>query len=227
MAEATVYINELSEAFQSAGDAKRAAQQSAYMRDQFSFLGIAANARKETLKPFFRKENRPRKKDLEIVVKTLWQKPEREYQYAAQELASKYLRESEIKDIELFEWMITTKSWWDTVDFIAATLVGNYFHHYPESLKEINEKWLKSGNIWLQRSTLIFQLKYKDQVNDQLLKANILALSGSKEFFINKAIGWALREYGKVNPQWVKSFVGKTGLSNLSRREALKRIGTN
>lgn len=159
-----------------------------------------------------------------MVVKTLWQKPEREYQYAAQELAAKYLRHSDKRDIDLFEWMITTKSWWDTVDFIASTIVGNYFKHFPDQLPEKNEDWLHSGDIWLQRTTLIFQLKYKEKVDEQLLVDNIRRLNGTNEFFINKAIGWALREYGKVNPEWVSDFTNQNNLSNLSRREALKRL---
>lgn len=220
------YVESIENAFKSAGDPERAAAQSDYMRNQFSFSGIMANERKEIQKPFFRKENRPNKEDLAYVVKSLWRKPERELHYAAQELASKYLRETEKKDIEWYEWMITNKSWWDTVDFIAATLVGNYFRKFPDEGDKRIKDWLKSENIWLQRTTLIFQLKYKDRVDADLLAANIHQLRGTNEFFINKAIGWALREYGKVRPEWVVSFVDKTELSNLSKREALKIIGS-
>ncbi|MCZ4409808.1 DNA alkylation repair protein [Cryomorphaceae bacterium 1068] len=221
--ENQAFIQRLEEAFSSASNREIARGQAAYMRDQFLFLGLKSNARKEILKPFLRKD-KPHKDDLAQVVKALWRKPEREYQYAAQELAAKYLRESEKEDIELFEWMITTKSWWDTVDYIAATLVGNYFQKFPDERDQRIKAWLDSGNIWLQRTTLIFQLKYKDQVDTELLADNIHKLLGTKEFFINKAIGWALREYGKVNPDWVVDFVEKNELSNLSKREALKRV---
>lgn len=218
------YMDRLGQAFRKWSNHEIAEGQAAYMRNQFSYLGLKSTTRKEILKPFFRKENKPQKDDLAQVVKFLWRKPEREYQYAAQELAAKYLRESEKGDIELFEWMIKTKSWWDTVDFIAATLVGNYFQKFPDERDQRIKAWLDSDNIWLQRTTLIFQLKYKDQVDSELLAANIHTLLGTKEFFINKAIGWALREYGKVNPKWVVDFVAETELSNLSEREALKRI---
>ncbi|MFT6998089.1 MAG: 3-methyladenine DNA glycosylase AlkD [Cryomorphaceae bacterium] len=222
--ETQEYIDLLEEAFRDNAKPEMAKKQSAYMRYQFSYYGIVAGERKELLKPFLRKDSKPRKVDLDVVVMSLWRKPEREYQYAAQELAAKYLRESEKKDIELFEWMITTKSWWDTVDYIAATLVGNYFQKFPDERDKRIKAWLDSDNIWLQRTTLIFQLKYKDQVDSELLSNNIHELVGTKEFFINKAIGWALREYGKMNPDWVVDFVDKNKLSNLSRREALKRI---
>ncbi|MFT4770807.1 MAG: 3-methyladenine DNA glycosylase AlkD [Cryomorphaceae bacterium] len=218
------YIDLIEEAFRDNAKPEIAKKQSAYMRDQFSYYGIMGGERKELLKPFLRKENRQKKEDLVAVVKSLWRKPEREFQYAAQELSAKYMQESEKKDIELFEWMITTKSWWDTVDYIAATLVGNYFQKFPEEVGHHMKKWLDSDNIWLQRTTLIFQLKYKDQVDTKLLAANVHAFLGTKEFFIDKAIGWALREYGKVNPNWVVDFVDKNELSNLSKREALKRI---
>ncbi|MGB6034771.1 MAG: DNA alkylation repair protein [Cryomorphaceae bacterium] len=226
MSESSLYVESIENAFKSAGGPERAAAQSDYMRNQFSFFGIMANERKEILKPFLRKENRPNKEDLESVVKSLWRKPERELHYAAQELASKYLRETEKKDIEWYEWMITNKSWWDTVDFIAATLVGNYFLKFPDERDKRIKAWLRSDNIWLQRTTLIFQLKYKDRVDADLLAANIHRLLGTNEFFINKAIGWALREYGKANPEWVKAFVRNNEMSNLSKREALKIIGS-
>ncbi len=220
------FIQNLEEAFGSASNQEIARGQAAYMRNQFTFVGLKSNARKEILKPFLRKENKPHKDGLAQVVKSLWRKPEREYQYAAQELAAKYLRESEQEDIALFEWMITTKSWWDTVDFIASTLVGNYFQKFPDEKNRTIARWLKSDDIWLQRTTLIFQLKYKDRVDSEMLAANIRALLGTKEFFINKAIGWALREYSKVDPDMVKYFVETTDMSKLSRREALKIIGS-
>ena len=120
--------------------------------------------------------------------------------------------------------MVTHKSWWDTVDFIAVKLMGAYFITYPDQKKVCISKWLKSNNIWLQRSALLFQLKYKSAIDTQLLSSSINYLLGSKEFFINKAIGWILREYSRTNPIWVMAFVDKTALSNLSKKEALRLI---
>ena len=124
----------------------------------------------------------------------------------------------------MLEFIITNKSWWDTVDFIASHLVGNYFKKYPDKIEEYINKWMLSKNIWLQRTALLFQLKYKVALNPVLLENIIKQFLYSKEFFINKAIGWILREYSKTNPQWVINFVKKYPLHNLSKREALRLI---
>lgn len=121
--------------------------------------------------------------------------------------------------------MVTHKSWWDTVDFIAAKLMGEYFTKFPEQRAIYVKKWIDSNNIWLQRCALLFQLKYKENLDTALLGAVINSLLGSKEFFINKAIGWILREYSKTNPNWVMEFANKTALGNLSKKEALRWIG--
>ena len=120
--------------------------------------------------------------------------------------------------------MILNKSWWDTVDFIAPKLVATWFKMFPERRDETIERWLSSGNIWLQRSCVIFQLKYKTGFDTAVLEHVVHSLSGSKEFFINKAIGWILREYGKREPDWVMDFANRTELNSLSRREGLRII---
>jgi len=120
--------------------------------------------------------------------------------------------------------MITHKSWWDTVDLIATKLVGEYFRIFPDQRGRYVEKWIASNNIWLQRTSIIFQLNYKEELDKEFLAYVINSLTGSKEFFINKAIGWILRQYGRTNPGWVIDFANKTRLNSLSRREALRNI---
>lgn len=143
----------------------------------------------------------------------------------AQELVHKYIKDFKKGDIELLEYMVTHKSWWDTVDFIAANSMGTYFKLYPELRKQYVKKWLASDHMWLQRSALLFQLKYKDSLDEELMAYAIKALLGSKEFFINKAIGWSLRQHSRTNPKWVTNFVRSTPtLANLSKREALRLI---
>jgi 3-methyladenine DNA glycosylase AlkD len=139
----------------------------------------------------------------------------------------KYKRQFDQKDINLLEHIITSKSWWDTIDFIASNLAGHYFKLFPDQRWPICEKWLLGDNIWLHRSALLFQLKYKTEVDTELLKHIIRRLLGSNEFFINKAIGWMLREYSKTNPDWVLGFVERHTLHKLSRREALKWLDKN
>ncbi len=216
------YLESIEAAFSANANGEIARKQAAYMRDQFSFFGLKSPVRKELARPFLTKPNLPPKTELDTIVRTLWQKPERELQYFAMELCAKYLRKSERADIELFQFMVVTKSWWDTVDFISSTLIGNYFKHFPDEIAPKVDAWLASENIWLQRSAILFQLKYKHRTNNELLAEVILTMLGSQEFFINKAIGWALREYSKFNPEWVANFADKAELSLLSRREALR-----
>lgn len=221
----TAFINTLEFELTQNENPKIALEQKAYMRNQFEFYGIKATERREIQKPFFVKEFLPKKNELGKIVLALWEKPQRDYQYFSQELAFKYVKQLEKKDIELFEYMVAHKSWWDTVDFIAAKLMGEYFKKYPEQRDLYVKKWLNSNNIWLQRSALLFQLKYKENLDTVLLSSVINSLLGSKEFFINKAIGWILREFSKTNPKWVAEFTNITALSSLSKKEALRLIG--
>lgn len=115
-------------------------------------------------------------------------------------------------------------SWWDTIDVIAPKILGSWFKRYPEHIKPTITRWLKSDNIWLQRSCVLFQLKYKEKTNTQLLSSVIDQLKDSKEFFLRKSIGWVLREYAKTDAEFVKDFVNSRELSPLSRREATKHL---
>lgn len=218
------FINTLEIEFEKHNNAKIAIEQKAYMRHQFQFYGLKATVRREIQKTFFIKEYLPQKNEIEHIIKTLWEKPQREYQLFAQELAFKYVKQLELKDINLFEFMVTNKSWWDTVDFIANKLMGEYFKTFPNQKEKYVTKWLKSDNMWLQRSALLFQLKYKNKIDTVLLSSTINSLLNSKEFFINKAIGWVLREYSRTNPNWVIEFVNNTELSTLSKKEALRLL---
>tara|TARA_R110002049_G_scaffold150790_2_gene314010 strand:- start:9776 stop:10450 length:675 start_codon:yes stop_codon:yes gene_type:complete len=218
------YITILESEFKKNGSVEIATGQKAYMRNQFNFCGLKTTKRREIQKPFLVKEYLPEKDKLPSLIKTLWEKPERDFQLFGQELAFKYIKQLEKKDIALFESMITHKSWWDTVDFIAVKLLGSYFKKYPELKETYSDNWLASNNIWLQRSAILFQLKYKEEIDTKLLHKNITALLDSKEFFINKAIGWILREYSRTNPEWVVAFTKKTKLSSLSKKEALRLL---
>jgi 3-methyladenine DNA glycosylase AlkD len=218
------FINTLEIEFEKHANPENAIGQKAYMKNLFEFYGIKTPERRKIQKPFFVKEYLPPKKDLEKTVKILWNKPEREYQYFSQELVQKYEKQFTKEDIKLFEFMATNKSWWDTIDFISPKLIGEYFKIYPSQREKCVENWLAYGNIWLQRSSILFQLNYKENLDTEFLAHIINSLLGSKEFFINKAIGWILRQYSRTNPNWVIDFTNKTKLDKLSRREALKLV---
>ena len=218
------FIKTLEIEFQNNSNAHIAAQQKAYLRNQFEFYGLKSPERRVLQKPFLVKAYLPKKEELEVLVKELWSKPQRDFHYFGQELVFKYTKQFKVEDIKLFEFMVIHNSWWDTVDFIAVKLMGTYFKMYPEQKEIYVDKWLKSNNFWLQRCALLFQLKYKTEIDVQLLSKAINSLLGSKEFFINKAIGWVLREYSRTNPTWVVEFVEKTELHPLSKKEALRLI---
>ena len=218
------YIDTLISSFNLAANPNNAVGQKAYMRNQFDFLGISSPKRKEIQKPFLVKKYLPPKSIMPVIAKELWQMPQREFQYFTQEFVRRYQKEVELKDIALFEYMITHKSWWDTVDFIAQKLVGNYMLMFPQQRIPVTDRWIASDNIWLQRTAILFQLKYKTDTDTELLASIIKRLNQTQEFFLNKAIGWVLREYGKTNPQWVIDFTQHTFLHPLSQREALRII---
>ncbi|MGQ1787359.1 MULTISPECIES: DNA alkylation repair protein [unclassified Saccharicrinis] len=218
------FINTLEIEFLRFADASTAQWQKNYMKNKFEFYGIRAPKLKEIEKPFLQKDFLPPKTDIENLAKSLWNKPQREYQYFGIHLLYKYRKQIEFDDIKLFEHLIVNKSWWDSVDGIGPKLVGDYFLKFPEQRDVYTEKWLNSDHIWLKRSCLICQLFYKEQLDTEFLTYVIKHLLGSKEFFINKAIGWILRQYSRTNPQWVEQYSKSTVLHPLSKREALRLI---
>jgi 3-methyladenine DNA glycosylase AlkD len=194
-----------------------------YMKDHFPFLGIKSPLRKELEKQFF-KETGILKEDFnKDFVIGLWEKDEREYQYTAITYMGKFIKKLPKDIFPFLERLITTKSWWDSVDSIAP-LVGELAQKYPEVIEETIDSWSVDDNFWLRRSAILFQLKYKQQTNEDLLYDYIVKNADSKEFFIQKAIGWALREYSKTNPVSVKTFIKGNKLAPLSVREGSKYV---
>ncbi len=164
-------------------------------------------------------------KEIENISRKLWETDERECQFTQLDLMNRMKKNLSPENLPLLEFLITSKSWWDTVDGLSAWFVGELFKRYPDLIPSNTEKWMSSDNIWLQRSCLLFQLKYKKDTDLDLLFGFITELSHHKSFWIRKAIGWTLREYSKTDPQVVSEFVdAHPELSGLSKREALKQI---
>ena len=220
-------VENLKSFFSQHSNAEYAVGMKKYMKDKFLFCGIKKPLRAELQKNVFPKANQLDLTEVYEITKELWELDEREYQYAALDLLDKYKKNQSESIINLYEHFIISKSWWDTVDILAAKLVGSFFMKYPDLQAEYIKKWMKTDNFWLHRTCLLFQLKYKEHTNTDLLTKTILSLSMSKEFFIQKAIGWILREYSKTNSIWVENFVEQNDLSNLSKREALKWLKKN
>jgi len=214
----------LQEKFAANSNREKAKPMKRYMKDRYEYYGIQTALRKEIARAFFAEKGLPREKELEEIIKELWRWPQREYQYFALDVLEKRIKKSEKEIIALLENLIITKSWWDTVDRIAQKLVGVLFQKHPELIIPHTKHWMDSGNIWLQRTALLFQLKYKKETNVEMLFGFIEQLAGSEEFFIQKAIGWALREYSKTDAETVISFIAQNQLAPLSVREGLKIV---
>ena len=195
---------------------------SAYMRNQFAYLGIKTPQMTVLLKQFYKENGLPMLDELDSILHDLWELPEREYQYAGMGLLEMFEKKIPYSFIETMEYLIVTKSWWDTVDLIAGGIVGPHFLRFPTIRDLTLSHWRNSENLWLRRTTLLFQLGYKKQTDFPLLCEIINENLGSKEFFINKAIGWALRQYSRIDGQAVRIFLAETALEPLSAREAIK-----
>lgn len=220
------YVRALKAHFEAHANPAIAAPMKKYMRDQFEYLGIKSPQAAALQREFIAQHGLPSMEALDVISRELWKLPQREFQYIAMNLIGKFEKKVDEEFITTLEHLIITKSWWDTVDLLASHPVGTMFKRFPNVRKKHLGKWRKSENIWLRRTTLLFQLGYKKETDFDLLCEIIGENLGSQEFFINKAIGWALRQYAHTNPVPVKKFVNATKeLHPLSKSEALKNLG--
>lgn len=219
-----MYSDELLKALQIHASEEKRKGMEAYMRTQFTFIGVPSELRKELLKNHIKVHGLPADDDFKRVIKTLWMADQRELNYCAQELVirKKWFKKEE--SLSLIEWMITHRSWWDTVDFIAATIAGAYFIEFKHKSESMAMRWNRSPDMWLIRASLLFQLKYNEKVNLNLMTELIVPHLGSDEFFIQKAIGWALRQVSKTYPAYVRQFITAHKLKPVSQREAIKYV---
>lgn len=210
------------ESFRQAANPEIAVQMSAYMRDLFPFLGIKTPERRALSREFLKTKSK-KEVDWDFVFKC-WAQPEREFQYLATDYLDKVKNTLTPSDIPNLHRIITEKSWWDTVDAIDV-LVGNLALRHPEVNDTLLE-WSVDENFWLRRTAIDHQLGRKDKTDTDLLERILVNNLGQKEFFINKAIGWSLRDYSKTNPEWVRDFINKYGdrMAALSIKEASKYI---
>jgi len=218
------YVAAMQLHFSKHANADIAAKMSKYMLNQFEYFGIPSPLRKQLLSSFIAENGLPAPAQLNDVVRMIWLLPQRELHYAIMEICSRKPFLADDNKDKLYRFMITTKSWWDTVDYIASNLVGAWLLRHKNLTGPVITEFVHSDNMWLQRTALLFQLKYRQSTDFNLLCGFIAELSDSKEFFIRKAIGWALREYSKTNPEAVYEFVAGHQLSPLSKKEALRII---
>lgn len=223
VAIAQTLIERLTKTYAANADPDSAAPMRAYMREQFPFLGIKRTERDALDREVLAGLPKPTERDLLAVARACWKKPEREYQY----FALKYLRKHAklLNALDAVEELLTQKSWWDTVDDLAANVVGPVVAKNPD-LKKTMDAWAKSENLWLARTAILHQLKYKQRTDAARLFKYCRARATEKDFFMRKAIGWALREYAATDPDAVATFVeeNEERLSGLSKREASRGV---
>jgi 3-methyladenine DNA glycosylase AlkD len=214
---------ELFEKLEAEKNEQQAAKMSAYMKDNFPFLGVPKPRVDEIIKPFIRQMAKSRTVDWNFIF-FCWGKEYREAQYAGAEYIYAIQKKLTDHDVDNLKKLIITKPWWDISDGLDK-VIGNLSLRYPSINNEMLA-WSSSDNIWLRRVAIDYQQKLKDKTNTELLEKIIYNNLGTDEFFINKAIGWSLRDYSKVNPDWVKSFLTKyeQKLARLSIKEASKYV---
>lgn len=207
--------------FRENGNPDMAQMQMNYLRDQFEFFGLKMPQWTALARSIHAEMGLPEGENLQTLARLCFEDEHREMHYFALQTVEKTMKKQPPEFIDFLEELILTNSWWDTVDWINK-LVGQHFLRYPKLTRPVTERWMASGNIWLQRVCMIFQLAYKQKTDADLLFEYVRRLSGSKEFFLQKGAGWALRQYSRTDPKAVRQFVESQRLAPLTRREALR-----
>lgn len=219
------YVEKLYIFYQKYGDDFIAEKQARYMRNQFLFFGLMNDRRKELWQEF---QNREGKLDPSLCMAFALhclKYPERELWYTAMQVVKEHKKMLQMKDYCHLRDIIVKSNWWDIVDIISIHGVGFLYLHYPLVRPDIDQ-WIYDENVWLRRAALIYQIGYKSATDEFVLYRNILLVCHEKEFFIRKAIGWALREYSKHKPESVRKFIdeNRDKLAPLSIREGEKYV---
>ncbi|MCL8014863.1 DNA alkylation repair protein [Streptomyces sp. AS02] len=223
---ADTVLERLTAAYAAAADPERAVAARAYMKDVAPFLGIPTPDRRTLSRTVVQGTPRPDETDCTAVALRCWQLPEREYHYFAVDYLRRHVGRCSSGLLPVARHLITTVSWWDTVDALAAHVVGGLVAADPALTADM-DAWIVDDDLWVVRTALLHQLRYKERTDSERLFAYCLRQSGHPDFFIRKAIGWCLREYGKTDPDAVRDFLARERgrFAPLSVREALKNIG--
>lgn len=223
---ADTVLERLTTAYAGAADPERAAAMRAYMKDVAPFLGLTTPVRRALSRTVVAGLPRPGEADCTAVALRCWELPEREYHYFAVDYLRRHVGRCSSGLLPVTRHLICTVSWWDTVDLLAAHVVGPLVAADPALTAEM-DAWIADDDPWIARAALLHQLRYKERTDTGRLFAYCVRQSGHPDFFVRKAIGWCLREYAKTDPEAVRVFVERERgrLAPLSVREALKNIG--
>ncbi|MYY83781.1 MULTISPECIES: DNA alkylation repair protein [unclassified Streptomyces] len=222
---ADTVLERLVATYAEAADPERSAQMRAYMKDIAPFLGLTSPVRRDLSRAVLAGTPRPDEKDCAAIALRCWELPEREYAYFAVDCLRRHVKRCSSGFLPVVRHLVTTRSWWDTVDALAAHVVGGLVAADPE-LRTVMDAWIEDDDLWVARTALLHQLRHRADTDTERLFAYCVRQSGHPDFFIRKAIGWCLREYAKTDPEAVRAFVERERdrLSPLSVREALKNL---
>jgi 3-methyladenine DNA glycosylase AlkD len=215
----------VAETYKAHHDPGKAADMAAYMRDQFAFIGLPAPTRRLLDREVAaRGPGRPTHHYLVKVARDCWSRAEREYQYFAVDYLRKHYRRLDPAFLEIGRELVVTKSWWDTVDPLAAGVIGPFVRAH--GIVEVMDSWITADNPWVVRAALLHQLGAKEATDTERLFSYCLQRAADDDVFVRKAIGWALRQHSKTDPVAVTRFVqaNRETLSPLSVREAVKHL---
>ncbi|MGW0142202.1 DNA alkylation repair protein [Streptomyces calvus] len=223
---ADTVLERLTAVYGAAADPERAVAMRAYMKDVAPFLGLPTPERRTLSRTVLEGLPRPRENDCAAVALRCWELPEREYHYFAVDYLRRHVRHCSSGFLPVARHLVTTVPWWDTVDLLAAHVVGALVAADPALAAEMDD-WIGDDDLWLARTALLHQLRFKERTDTRRLFDYCLRRSGHPDFFVRKAIGWSLREYAKTDPDAVRAFLARTQqrFAPLSVREALRNIG--
>ncbi|MER7644117.1 MULTISPECIES: DNA alkylation repair protein [unclassified Streptomyces] len=223
---ADTVLERLTVTYAAAADPERAASMRAYMKDVAPFLGLTTPLRRALSRTVLEGTPRPDEADCTAIALRCWELPEREYQYFAVDYLRRHVRQCTSGFLPVARYLVSTVPWWDTVDALASHVVGGLVAADPKLVGDM-DAWIVDEDMWVARTALLHQLRYKERTDTERLFAYCLRQSGHPDFFIRKAIGWCLREYAKTDPEAVRGFLAreKGRFAPLSVREALKNIG--
>ncbi|MFK4541568.1 3-methyladenine DNA glycosylase AlkD [Streptomyces tendae] len=223
---ADTVLERLTAEYPAAADSERAAGMRAYMKDVAPFLGLTSPVRRSLARTVLTGVPRPDESDCAAVALRCWRLPEREYHYFAVDYLRRHVTHCSSGFLPVVRHLLTTVPWWDTVDLLAAHVVGGLVTADPGLTRDM-DAWIEDEDLWLVRAALLHQLRRKEHTDTDRLFGYCVRQSGHGDFFVRKAVGWCLREYAKTDPDAVRAFVAehRTRLAPLSVREALRTIG--
>ena len=194
-----------------------------YMKNHFIFLGVKSEERKKQSKELIRDSKKLPQEELFELITSLYNREEREYQYVAIDICCANVKRMSWEELRKYAYLVEEKAWWDSVDAWRKNF-GLLIKYQPNVKQDVFNYFYQHENSWMRRVSITLQLMEKDNTDVELLAKAIRYDLETNEFFIQKAIGWSLRQYSKMSPEWVLNFIKENELTPFAEKEALKTI---